>query len=251
MERVMGKKVTDRGLASADDRRRLADLIIDALIARPIFAPDHQAIFHSDPHAGNLFLTTDHRLAILDWSLVGSLGERERVAMVQIILAALMLRPEKIVCTLVGLAERRTIDRPALETVVTAHLAKIRSGQFPGFTWLMELLTEAMDKAQLRVAADLMLFRKTLHTLEGVLADVGADGRRVADVLVGKFVCHLVTEWPCRWFALPDSRAFATRLSNADLGQFVLSIPGTVMRLLLEPSFLQSATPTAHGGGSA
>ena len=44
-------------------------------------------MFHGDPHAGNLFLTDENRLAILDWSLVGSLGERDVMAIVQILLA--------------------------------------------------------------------------------------------------------------------------------------------------------------------
>ena len=80
MERVTGGKVTEHGLVSADEKRRLADLVVEALIARPIFSKDSPALFHADPHAGNLFLTDDHRLALLDWSLVGSLGEPERVA---------------------------------------------------------------------------------------------------------------------------------------------------------------------------
>jgi ubiquinone biosynthesis protein len=76
MERVVGGKVTEHGLASRGEKRRLAELVVEALIARPVFSTAGQALFHGDPHAGNLFLTRDHRLAILDWSLVGSLGER-------------------------------------------------------------------------------------------------------------------------------------------------------------------------------
>jgi predicted unusual protein kinase regulating ubiquinone biosynthesis (AarF/ABC1/UbiB family) len=57
----------------------LSSLLVEALIARPVFAEAGE-VLHGDPHAGNLFLTEEHRLGILDWSLVGSLGERERVA---------------------------------------------------------------------------------------------------------------------------------------------------------------------------
>src|SRR5690242_6964794 len=91
MERVWGEKITAHAVDSRSEQRRLADLVLSALIARPIFLRSGQALFHADPHAGNLFLTRDHRLALLDWSLVGSLGERERVTMVQIALGALML----------------------------------------------------------------------------------------------------------------------------------------------------------------
>ena len=40
------------------------------------------------------------------------------------------------------------------------------------------MLDEAVEKAGLRAGANLILFRKMLHTLEGVLADIGADGDR-------------------------------------------------------------------------
>jgi ubiquinone biosynthesis protein len=225
MERVTGGKVTGHGLDSAGDMWRLAGLIVEALIARPVFSPANRALFHGDPHAGNLFLTQDDRLAILDWSLVGTLGERERIALGQITLGALTLSAERIVTSLAGLAERRHVNRPALESVVGAWLGRVRRAQFPGFAWLMGLLDEAFQTAGLRVGGDLMLFRKTLHTLEGVLADVHAGTSPMDEVLLREFVRHLAVEWPQRWVALPHSRAFATRLSNADLVQMLLGLP--------------------------
>ena len=38
-------------------------------------------------------------------------------------------------------------------------------GKFPGLIWLIGLLDEAVQTARLRVAGELMLLRKTLHTL--------------------------------------------------------------------------------------
>jgi ubiquinone biosynthesis protein len=233
MERVTGKKVTEHGLAAGDERR-LADLLVEALIARPIFSEDNPAPFHADPHAGNLFLTDDHRLALLDWSLVGWLGDAERVAVVQLLLAATTLDAERIVAVLEGLAGPRPVDRPALESVVGAWLRRVRQGQFPGFAWLRGLLGEAVQSARLRVAADLLLFFKALHTLEGVVADVGAEGGRAAVVLLREFLRHFAGEWPRRWLAPPGSRAFATRLSNSDLAGWMLNLPWAATRFWLD-----------------
>jgi ubiquinone biosynthesis protein len=229
MERVTGVKVTEHRLDAAGERRRLADLLVEALIARPIFTKARPAVFHADPHAGNLFLTEDHRLAVLDWSLVGALGEPQRVALVQVLLAALTLDAEHILTTLEVLAERSP-DRPALRSVVAARLRHVRRGRLPGLTWLMGLLDEAAHAARLRVGADLLLFRKALHTLEGVEADIGAGVSRVDDVLLGEFLRHLAAEWPQRWLALPNCRAFATRLSNADLARLTLGLPWAAAR---------------------
>ena len=74
MERVTGVKVTDHDLVKRTDRRRLAEKVVRALVAGPVFSPVRESMFHGDPHAGNLFLTDDQRLAILDWSLVGHAG---------------------------------------------------------------------------------------------------------------------------------------------------------------------------------
>jgi ubiquinone biosynthesis protein len=241
MERVTGGKVTDHTLASRGDERRLTGLIVEALIARPIFCPAGRAMFHGDPHPGNLFLTRDGRLALLDWSLVGWLGEQERAAIVQATLGALTLDAGRIVSTLAGLA-RPGLDLPALESVVRSWLGRVWRGQFPGFTWLMGLLDEAVQAARLRVGGDLMLFRKALHTLEGVLADVGAGDGRIDEVLLGSFLGHLAVEWPRRWLAPPCSRAFATRLSNADLAGFLLSLPLAVTRFWLDQGLPRPAT---------
>ena len=230
MQRIAGRRITDHGRQDPGARRRLATLVAKALIAKPIFARDRQALFHADPHAGNLLLCDDGRLAILDWSLVGTLGKRERIAIVQILLGAVTLHEERIVALLGELAERPGVDRSALRRIVANWLRRVRQGQIPGLTWLLGLLDDAAQNARLRVASNLMLFRKSLYTLAGVLADVGPQGFDVDTVLTWEFLRHWACEWPQRWFAWPESREFATGLSTLDLARAWLSGPATVAR---------------------
>ncbi|MGD9635438.1 MAG: AarF/UbiB family protein, partial [Pirellulales bacterium] len=225
MERVFGEKVTDHRLDGEDAKRRLAKLVVSAVLAKPFFSSAPQAMFHSDPHAGNLLHAQDGRLALLDWSLVGHLGEAERIAMGQIVLAAVTLDGPRIESVLAGLVERGQVNRAALRCVVDESLRRLRRGELPGLTWLVDLLDAATQAARLRVGADMMLFRKTLHMLEGVIGELGAKGVRIEDVLLAEFVRHFGREWPDRWFAFPTSRAFSTRLSNADLAGTLLSWP--------------------------
>jgi hypothetical protein len=163
------------------------------------------------------------------------------------------LDAECIVAALMKLAERRPVDETTLAAVVQVRLQQIRQGQFPGFTWMMGLLDEAVQTARLRVGADLLLLRKTLHTLGGVLADLGAADHRVDEVLLAEYFRHLAAEWPRRWFALPDSRAFATRLSTFDLVQMMLSLPWTLAYCWLEQCRqllgLRRAVLVAEGAG--
>ncbi len=235
MQRVFGRKVTDHDLDDARQKRRLAKLVVNSLIAQPIFAKNNLAVFHSDPHAGNLFLTDDGRLAILDWSLVGTLDKRQRAAVVQILLGGLTLHAEGIVAVLRELGDHR-LDEAALRTTVDAWLRRIRHGQFPGLKWLVGMLDEAVATAGLRIVADLLLFRKSLYTLDGVVGELGADGFQMDEVLVKEFLCHFTREWPLRWLSLPHSREFATRLSNWDLTRTVLGLPWTASRFWLHNS---------------
>jgi ubiquinone biosynthesis protein len=194
-------------------------------VAEPIFSRSHRAMFHCDPHAGNLLYTCDGRLAILDWSLVGHLGEAERIAMGQLALAAVSLDAERIVAILEDLSERQQANMATLRKVTENWLRSVRRGHPPGLSWIIGLLDEAHRLARLRVGSDLMLLRKSLLTLEGVVGELGAEGFEMDDVLLAEFARHFGREWPERWFSLPTSRSFATRLSNLDLAGTLLGMP--------------------------
>jgi ubiquinone biosynthesis protein len=234
MERIDGRKVTEDQAASSIDRGQLARRIVEALIAQPLWSNAPSALFHADPHAGNLLVTRDGRLAILDWSLVGTLGPREREAMGQIVLGALTLDARLIRGELRGLAGQ-AVDEAALEQVVDRHLRRISRGSWPGFHWLMGLLDEAVQTARLRVGADLLIFRKMLLMVEGVVADVaGGAGLDLDASLTASFAGRLAREGLVRTFAPPYSRSFGTRLSNADLGHLALSLPWATARIGLD-----------------
>jgi ubiquinone biosynthesis protein len=230
MERLSGGKVTSHGLDTARRKRRLARLIAKALISKPVFSKSDQPLFHGDPHAGNLFLTDDGCLGILDWSLAGTLGATQRVAIVQMILAAITLDADRIVLVLEQLADRQRLDDQAIRAVAEAWVRRVRRGQFPGLSWLVGMLDEAAEKARLRVSPDMMLFRKSLLTLEGVVAEVGECSGQIDKTLSIQFLRHFAAEYPQRWIQLPASRDFSTRLSNLDVTQTLLSYPTTVAR---------------------
>jgi ubiquinone biosynthesis protein len=234
MERVTGRKVTDHGLAPGIAPRQLANLVAEALVAHPVFSTNRRALFHGDPHAGNLFFTTDGRLAILDWSLIGFLDEVHRLALAQIGLGALALDPVRVMGALMALDEGERVDRPGLHLVVDASLARVRRGQFPGLTWLIGMLDEAVQIARLRPGPDLLLFRKALHTLDGVVTDIAAGPQGIDNALLGELTRLMIVEWPLRWLTPPSSRELPTRLSNADLGWVALNFPWTVARAWLE-----------------
>ncbi len=232
MERLSGSKVTECFPPGCNDRQHLATLVVEALVAQPVFSTSSEAFFHCDPHAGNLLFTNEGRLGILDWSLVGQLSDEERVAIVQIVLAAATLNSSSVVRALDELADR-VGSSENLACVAYQWVHRIRHGELPGFSWLVGMLDDAVRQAGLRLCPDMVLLRKTLHSLDGVIRDLHADERRIDEVLIRHFTKQLVIEWPQRWAAMPHYRGFATRLSNFDLTRCLMEIPGTAARFWL------------------
>ncbi|MFT3828263.1 MAG: AarF/UbiB family protein [Opitutaceae bacterium] len=92
--------------------------------ARSLF---HQVLaagfFHADPHAGNLLVTPDGRICVLDWGQVGQLTRRMRHFLAELFEAASALDAERIVnAASVLAAPHRRPDFRAMEKEVTFAL---------------------------------------------------------------------------------------------------------------------------------
>jgi ubiquinone biosynthesis protein len=201
-----------------------------ALVARPLFAHGESVIFHCDPHAGNLMHAADGRLAILDWSLVARLAETERTLLTQIMIAAIMFDALRLAKLVARLGVRGAVDGAILLDIVRRWLLRFRQGQLPSLDWLLGLLDDATLNAGLRVSAEMLLFRKSLLTLEGVLADLTDSGYALNEVVASELLIQFASELPGRWLEAPRSRDFGTRISNADLAQLAGGWPLAMVR---------------------
>ncbi len=213
MERVYGRKVTDPSLAP-DVRRRLAETIIESLLAKPFFSSEPMALFHADPHAGNLFAADDGRLAILDWALIVELTREQRASVMQAVLGAITLDEQQ---TVRAIASFGTVwDQQKLEDAVSEAFRLVRRGVFPGFDWLTTLLDGVMTTAAMQFPEELTLFRKALLSMSGVVGDV--SGHPSLDQVLTKMGgAQFFRELAQRPRASLDSRDFGTHLSNEDL----------------------------------
>ncbi len=234
MERLYGQKITGKILPQGLSRRGLARVIGEALIARPIFSSQPAALFHADPHAGNLFLTAQGRVGILDWSLAGRLRKSDRVALVQLLLGGLTLDAGSMEQA-VGELTHKPPAQPGLRDVLDASLRELRWGTLPGVGWLIRLLDELVLRAGVRFETDLLLFRKSLLTLEGVLADlVQADQVEgcalLNEAVLATFLERWMAEWPERFYTPADARSYTTHLSTADVVGLLWSTPARAAR---------------------
>jgi ubiquinone biosynthesis protein len=228
MERVHGVSVTQAEGLSEDSRRRLAAALVEALLAQPFFSPTEATPFHADPHAGNVYLTDDGRLALLDWALVAELSKAQREAMVRIVLGALA-QDSAAVCRALARLGRGQGQEDALREAVDTALAEVRHGRFPGLEWALALLDRLAGGGALRFPEELLLLRKSLLSIQGVLADVD-EGCSADQVLVHAALAGFLKELPARAASPWNSRAFGCHLSTADLLALALDSPAATLR---------------------
>jgi ubiquinone biosynthesis protein len=190
MSEESGVKVTEAARGWPVRRSRIADQIVEALLSVPLFSSRQSAMFHADPHAGNLLYDEPNReLIVLDWALAErlSLASRRQLAL----LAVMTVLQDRNGVTRAIRALRRTRAGDAvIEEEVNRFFDMLSPERRPGVLDAMRLL----DKVALRgveFAAPLFLFRKSVFTLDGVLRDVAGEEVRIDTAIVR----HFLTRW--------------------------------------------------------
>lgn len=227
MSRVYGRKVTQVACEATSFRRRLAETAVRVLLTDVIFSRWTVVPFHADPHAGNLFATENGRLAILDWSLAGRLGQSDRAALMQVLIGAVSLDAGRIGRAVESLAAAPP-DPNVLRNHIDDSLAKLRGGHFPGVGWLMRFM-DRLARNGIRFSSDLLLFRKTYFTLEGVVHDIYPE-QPIEQILMVQAAAQVAFEWPRRLVHPPMSRDFPSQLSNMDLARIAAGVPVHLLR---------------------
>jgi ubiquinone biosynthesis protein len=100
LERIQGEKVTaEHGLAR-EEAQHLARQFFRAYIRQVTV----EGVYHADPHRGNVLLTTDGRLALLDFGLLGRLDDETRTTLSLLLLAIARNRPDDVSSLILGLS---------------------------------------------------------------------------------------------------------------------------------------------------
>ena len=222
MTRVRGQLL---GTAIHNARPALAGALARAFLARPMFSAEESALFHADPHAGNLMLTPDGRVAILDWSLVGRLSRNHRQSLARLLLSGWMRNVEAATTAADELAGG-SLSAPATSVMHDA-LASLFWSKPPGFRWMTDLL-DRLVLAGARLPSDLLLFRKVVLTLEGVWADI-QPGFDPDTALYQAGWLEFLREWPSRVASHWSTPGNRTHLSSFDLAAAWMRVPQWTM----------------------
>jgi ubiquinone biosynthesis protein len=180
MTEETGKKVTDAVARLSPSRRgEVAEQLIGALIAAPLFAPDENALFHADPHAGNLLYNERTReLVLLDWALTERLSREQRRHLALLVVMVSLRDPVGARAEILALQQRGK-PHAILDASLAKFLDTLPLKRVPGAVDAMRLLQELAMQG-VRFPAPLIMFSKVLFTLDGILEDIGGKGASMA-----------------------------------------------------------------------
>jgi ubiquinone biosynthesis protein len=202
MSEESGLKVTDAFPRSPIRRSRIPDQLIEALIAVPLFCREDVAVFHADPHAGNLMYDeTSRELAVIDWALAERLSLESRRQLV-LLVAMMILRNEAGVRDAMHALSNRP-GRGVIEAHVSRFFEHLAPGDSPGALDAMRLLDETA-LAGVHFPSALFFFRKSIFTLDGVLQDVAGSQVRIDYVILREFLTRCLGSFgmfhaPLQW----------------------------------------------------
>jgi ubiquinone biosynthesis protein len=110
LERIEGRKVgADHGLAR-ERARELARSFFRAYVHQVTV----EGVYHADPHRGNVLLTTDGRLALVDFGLLGRLDDDTRRNLALLLLAVAQNRADDVADLILGLSRTSlSADEPS------------------------------------------------------------------------------------------------------------------------------------------
>jgi ubiquinone biosynthesis protein len=198
MTEETGMKVTSAAARLSNaGRRKMADHILESLIAVPLLSPIESAIFHGDPHAGNLLYDSRRgQLTIIDWALRERLGREQRRHLALLLLVAALRDPATISDEIMALtdhpAKANSAGSRLIRQIVDDFLEQTPAMKIPSAAETMRLL-ERVAVQGVKFPSSLIMLSKVMFTLEGVIADIVGSNAGIGLSLARQVAQHWLT----------------------------------------------------------
>jgi len=226
MERIEGRKITELSpIARLDtDNRAIAEQLFKAYLKQVLV----DGLFHADPHAGNVFITDDGRIALLDLGMVGHITPSMQNNLIKILIAVSEGKGEEAAEIVCHMSETSAgFDVYAFKKSIAAIVVERQGQALQDINVGRTLLTVtriATDQG-LVVPSDLTMLGKTLLQLDevGKILDPQFD----PDAAIRRDVADIMT----RRLAKDTSKGsfFATLL---DMKHFVAGLPMRMNKIM-------------------
>ena len=176
MQYVHGKKITDLNpLARMEfDGGALAEELFRAYLQQILV----DGFFHADPHPGNVFLTDDYRIALIDLGMVGKIMPGLQEQLLQLLLAIAEGRGDDAADIAIKVGDRK---EDFAEKEFKHAIAEIVAKQQGATVEQMQVgrlvleVTQVAGESGVRVPAELTMLGKTLLNLDQVGRTIAPD----------------------------------------------------------------------------
>lgn len=200
MEFIAGRKITDiTPLARLDiNGAALAEELFRAYLQQVLV----DGLFHADPHPGNVFITDDHKVALLDLGMVGRTSPEQQEQLVKILMAISEGKSETVADLAIRMSEptdefNEKEFRRCIGTFITEQRNNLLKDVEVGKAVLA--LTRTAGENGLYVPTELTLLGKTLLQLDEIGKvldpnfDPNASIRRNVATLLQKRMWNAIT----------------------------------------------------------
>jgi len=206
-----GIKVTNAAVRlPAARRRRIVEQLVESLIAVPLLSAQDDAIFHGDPHAGNLLY--DNRsgtLTIIDWALREHLSRDQRRHLALLFLMLSLRDAVGVSNEILALSQHhvtvRSTHASAVRELVATFIDELPVNKFPSGADTMKLLERVALKG-IKFPGPLVMLSKVMFTLDGILNDISGSDTGMGFTLAR----HIAQRW------ITDRAAFRSPLETRD-----------------------------------
>ena len=182
MEFVQGARYSEVHPGSLYDGERIAKQGLAAATKQIL----EDGFFHADPHPGNLLITGEMNLCIIDWGMVGRLTENDRFELTELLRSIVDRDTDALTHSLIRLCQHRdavvhpkTMERDVLailDATYAVPLKKIEIGQL-----LMDMMT-LIRNHQLQLPTEYVIMIKALVTAEGSARQAYPDLNAVSEI---------------------------------------------------------------------
>lgn len=239
MEFVDGIKISEfaRLTEAGYDLKVIARNGADAFLKQVLV----HGFFHGDPHPGNLFILPGNTICMLDYGMVGRLGENLKFQLVDLLVAVLQRDADSVISQLLYSGElmdesnvrhlRRDLNE-FIDDYYEVPLQEIKVGRL--LTEFVEILT----LYRIKFPSDLMLLAKALVTIEGVGRQLDPDFDMISHLrpFMEKLLRERVTPASLSREMLRTTKAYGSLLKNLprDLKEFINRINRNKFKIDLE-----------------
>ncbi|MCX5760396.1 MAG: AarF/UbiB family protein [Gemmatimonadetes bacterium] len=165
---IVGARI-DRLTISEDEAKRITAVLIELYVQMMLV----DGLFHADPHPGNLLVTDDGTLVLLDFGMVVRVLPETRLRLIRTVLAAVRKDPARIVEGFLGLgliaphADMGEIDR-LVDLLLTTAYAQDTTSQDRIQMMLADRVMHALYDFPITLPRDMVYFARTAALIEGI-----------------------------------------------------------------------------------